>query len=73
MANVTLHIPDEIHELMKLHKEVRWSEVARRAIVAYSDKLRLLDGLAAGSTLTMKDVMELDKKIKRGIAKRYGL
>ena len=36
-------------------------------------KLKLANAIASKSKLTMKDVMEIDKKIKRGIAKSYGL
>ncbi len=32
MANITLAIPDGLHEKMKKMKEIRWSEIARRAI-----------------------------------------
>jgi len=30
--NMTLSIPDELHEKMKQMSEIRWSEIARRAI-----------------------------------------
>ncbi|WP_457753365.1 hypothetical protein [Thermococcus sp.] len=39
MPNITLSIPPEIYEKMKKHKEVRWSEVARKAIIEYLEKL----------------------------------
>ena len=39
MPNITLSIPREIYERMKKHKEVKWSEVARKAIVEYLEKL----------------------------------
>ena len=32
MANMTLAIPDELHKKMKQMSEIRWSEIARRAI-----------------------------------------
>jgi len=32
MANMTLSIPDELHRKMKKMSDIRWSEVARRAI-----------------------------------------
>ncbi len=32
MVNMTLAIPKEIHEKMKQHKEIKWTEVARDAI-----------------------------------------
>ncbi len=32
MVNMTLAIPDELHRKIRKHPEVKWSEVARRAI-----------------------------------------
>ncbi len=32
MANMTLSIPDGLHKKMKKFSEVKWSEVARKAI-----------------------------------------
>ena len=32
MANITLAVPDELHKKMKKMSDIRWSEVARRAI-----------------------------------------
>ena len=71
MANMTLHIPDEVHRLMRRHREVRWSEVARKAIVDYTGKLKLLDGMAADSALTPDDALGIDRKVKRGLRRRY--
>lgn len=39
MTNITLSIPDEISASMKLHREIRWSEVVRRAIIEFIGKL----------------------------------
>jgi len=39
MANVTLSLPDDLHRRMKKHREVRWSEVVRRAIAEYLENL----------------------------------
>jgi len=39
MPNITLSIPYEIYEKMKRHPEVKWSEVARRAIIDYLRRL----------------------------------
>jgi len=73
MANITLHIPNEVHDLMKKHKEIRWSEIARKAIIAYSTRLNMLDNLVEGSRMTMEDALEIDKKVKKNLAKRYGI
>ncbi|AMM53557.1 hypothetical protein [Pyrococcus kukulkanii] len=39
MPNITLSIPPDVYERMKKHKEVKWSEVARRAIIEYLEKI----------------------------------
>jgi len=73
MPNMTLSIPEEIHEAMKKHKEIRWSEIARNSIVNYVKKLEIMDKITSKSKLTMKDVMEIDKKIKSSISKELHL
>ena len=39
MGNITLSIPDDIRARMKKYSEVKWSEVVRKAILDYLDKL----------------------------------
>jgi len=73
MPNMTLSIPEEIHEAMKKHKEIRWSEIARNSIVNHVKKLEIMDKITSKSKLTMKDVMEIDKKIKSSISKELHL
>jgi len=53
MTNITLSLPDEVHLKMKMHKEIRWSEVVRRAITDYIGKLE-----EKGSEITTKDLLE---------------
>jgi alpha-D-ribose 1-methylphosphonate 5-triphosphate synthase subunit PhnG len=71
MPNITLSVPEDIHTIMKQHNEIRWSEIARRAISDYAKKLALLDALTQNSELTEEDVMELDEKVKKGIYEHY--
>ena len=71
MPNITLSLPEDVYRVVKTHKEIRWSEVARRAIVDYAQKLSLLDTLTTQSELTDDDVMELDATIKAGMARHY--
>jgi len=66
-----LSLPDDVYHVVKTHKEIRWSEVARRAIVDYAQKLSLLEKLTEQSELTDDEVMELDTTIKHGIARHY--
>ena len=53
MTNITLSIPDEVYVKMKIHKEIRWSEVVRRAITEYMERLE-----EKGSEITTKDLLE---------------
>lgn len=32
MVNMTLAIPEPLHKLMKKHSEIKWTEIARKAI-----------------------------------------
>ena len=71
MPNITLSLPVEIHEEMKKYPEIRWSEVARKAIMKKLIDLKRLDELLIGSKLSDEDVSELDHLIKHGLARRY--
>lgn len=63
MANITLSLPEELYQKLKNHPEIRWSEVARKAIQQYLDELELLDKLTAKSQLTEDDVRNLSDLI----------
>jgi len=69
---VTLAVPEELHEIMKQHPEIKWSEVARQAMWEYARKLKLLDEIAKRSSLSEQDAREIDEAIKKAMAKRYG-
>ena len=71
MPNLTLSIPDELHKLIKSHSEIRWSEVARRAMWTQARRLQMMDKLVAQSALTEKDVAEIDTKVKKELLKRF--
>lgn len=70
MPNMTLSLPDDIYRIVKVHKEIRWSEVARKAIEDYARKLAVLDALTEKSELSDEDVMALDATVKAGVAER---
>ena len=73
MTNMTLAIPEELHNLMKKHSQIKWSEIARQAIWTQAKKLELMNKILFNSKLTEEDTLELGKKINKGIAKRHGL
>ena len=71
MGNITLAIPDDVHSDMKQFSEVRWSEVARKAIIQKLETLQLAEKLARKSRLTKEDVEQFSKKIKSSANKRF--
>ncbi|MBS3143002.1 hypothetical protein J4464_06455 [Candidatus Woesearchaeota archaeon] len=73
MTNVTLAVPEDLHQIMQKHKDIRWSEVARQAMWEKARKIELMDRLLAKSELTEEDAERIGHKIKHGMAKKYGL
>ncbi len=64
MTNITLSIPDEVYVMMKMHKEIRWSEVVRKAITEYIGKLE-----EKGFEITTEDLLdELDDGYKNTLS-----
>ena len=64
MTNITLAIPNDLHERMKHHSEIRWSEVVRKSISRKVEILDAMNTIANKSKLTKKDVDEISKRIK---------
>lgn len=64
MPNITLSIPEDVYKRMKKYREVKWSEVVRKAIVEYLKRLEeggfeettgeLLDELGEGFKESLK-------------------
>ena len=71
MANITLAVPEETFEKMKHFSEIRWSEVARKAIQQRIGDLEMLDKIKAKSKLTKKNVLALGKKINKAANKKF--
>ena len=71
MGNITLSLPNEVQREMKTFSEVRWSEVARKAILEKLEALTLAQKLANKSKLTKTDVEQFSKKIKSLATKRF--
>ena len=71
MTNMTLAVPEDLHRTMQKHKEIKWSEVARQAIMEKARKLELMDKLLAKSELTEEDAEIIGHKIKAEIRKRF--
>ena len=71
MANITLSVPEMIHKQMKHFSEVKWSEVARKAIIERLEILQLAEKLAQKSKLTESDIEKFNTKIKSLSSKRF--
>lgn len=71
MANMTLAIPDGLHHKMKEFSEIRWSEIARKAIEERVNDLELMNKIASKSRLTKEDAEELSRKINKAAAKKF--
>jgi len=68
---MTLTIPDELREKMNQFSDIKWSEVARKAIEQRVHDIEIMNKIASKSKLTAKDAEELAKKIKRNAAKKF--
>ena len=71
MPSMTLSIPHELHTLIKRHNEIRWSEIARRAMWEYARKLQELDNIVQKSKMTEKDAESIGKKVKKSVQAHY--
>lgn len=69
MVNFTVAIPDELKKKLDRYPEMNWSEVARQAWKEKAEQMELLNRITAKSKATDKDVEELSRKIKAGMAK----
>ena len=71
MGNMTLSMPSHVQEEMRLFPEVRWSEVARKAIIEKIEAMKLAEKLAQKSRLTQRDVEDFNRKIRTLAGKRF--
>ena len=71
MGNLTLSMPDDVSADMKRFSDIKWSEVARKAILERIETLKLAEKLAGKSRLTEKDIEEFSKRIKKEASKRF--
>lgn len=71
MTNITLSVPADLHKKMKQFSEVRWSEVARKAIQKRVEDLETLEKIASKSKLTEKDAKEIASRINKAAANKF--
>jgi len=60
-VNFTVRVPRKLYERMKRHSEVNWSEVVRRAIEEYLEKLE-------GSEPSVPSERVIEELLKMGVS-----
>ena len=59
-VNITLSIPKELYDQMKMHQEIKWSEAARRGIIRQLAEV--------GGVINGKDLLKmLPEETRKGI------
>ena len=71
VPNMTLSISTELQKKMNVHKEVRWSQVAREAFENRLQTLEWMDEALKNSKLTQVDAEKIGEEVKRQIWKRF--
>lgn len=70
MPNMTLSLPDDLHEEIKAHPEIKWSVVVRQALRKELERLHAFDEMLKDSKLTEADAIELGREIRHAAARR---
>lgn len=74
MPNITISVPKDLKVRMNKFPEINWSKLTRMLLSQKIERLELLkelDEMLADSNLTDSDCLELGKKLKKEIAKKY--
>lgn len=71
MPKMTIRIPEDLKHEVNKHKEINWSEVARKSMWQFLKKLELADSLVSDSELMKEEAKELSQKVKHDIAEHY--
>lgn len=70
---VSVRVSKDTKKEMEKHKEINWSEVMRKALKKYLKRVRKTESLAESMELEEKDLEEIKKKVKHGIAEEHGI
>ena len=71
MVNITLSVSEDVHKKMKQFSDIKWTEIARKAIEQRIEDLELMNKIASKSKITSIDVEELAKRIKRSATNKF--
>jgi hypothetical protein len=61
MTNITFSIDKELHKKMKSHPEIKWTEILRRAIVDFLNKMEEPDQISVEELRNQLDAETLHK------------
>ncbi len=67
MAEVTVHLPQDLGIVMRRHASIDWSGIAEEAIRKTAAELEMLDAFASESKLTEEDAIAMGRKVKKGM------
>lgn len=70
MGTLTISIPEELEESMKEFK-LDWSDIAKRALIDETEKLKKLKAFSSKIKLSDEDAKELADKISNAVADRF--
>jgi hypothetical protein len=73
MANITLTIPDELHEKLKSRSEIRWSELMRKILSEKIAEFESMEKLVSESKLTFDDAKQISEKVDKNVAKKFSV
>lgn len=72
MTNITFSVDEKLHKKMKAHPEIKWTEILRRAIIAYLEKIETPNQISVeelrnqldNETLDILDNLDTEKEIE---------
>jgi len=68
--NLTLALDDTTADKMELFKEVKWSEIARQAILKRIEQLEILDKILSKSKLDQQGIKEISNLIEKNVREK---
>jgi hypothetical protein len=70
MESLSFEISDEILDLLRRHPEIKWEDIARKAVEDFAKKLDLIDNLLSESEFSELDAEELSEMVKESAWKK---
>jgi len=70
MGTITISLPDELEKTMHEFK-LDWSDIAKRALIDKTEKLKRLKAFSSKFKLSNKDAKKLTDKIDNAVADRF--